>query len=122
MTSLAFILGVLPLVISSGAGAGARHSVGTGVMGGMLAATFLAIFFVPFFFKLIMERRFGEKRGQGVGIAITESDIATRAGLARETVSRGISKLKQEGLISVIKNEIFIDDLDKLADTLGREL
>jgi HAE1 family hydrophobic/amphiphilic exporter-1/multidrug efflux pump len=62
MTSLAFILGVLPLVISSGAGAGARHSVGTGVMGGMLAATFLAIFFVPFFFKLIMGRSFGEKR------------------------------------------------------------
>jgi multidrug efflux pump len=53
---------VLPLAISSGAGAGARHSVGTGVMGGMLAATFLAIFFVPFFFKLIMERRFGEPR------------------------------------------------------------
>ncbi|HRE14075.1 MAG TPA: multidrug efflux RND transporter permease subunit [Usitatibacteraceae bacterium] len=62
MTSLAFILGVLPLVISSGAGAGARNSVGTGVMGGMLAATFLAIFFVPFFFKLIMERKFGEPR------------------------------------------------------------
>jgi multidrug efflux pump len=62
MTSLAFILGVSPLVFSSGAGAGARHSVGTGVMGGMLAATFLAIFFVPFFFKLIMGRRFGESR------------------------------------------------------------
>jgi len=62
MTSLAFILGVSPLAFSSGAGAGARHSVGTGVMGGMLAATFLAIFFVPFFFKLIMERRFGEPR------------------------------------------------------------
>jgi multidrug efflux pump len=62
MTSLAFILGVLPLVLSSGAGAGARHSVGTGVMGGMLAATFLAIFFVPFFFKLIMSRRMGEPR------------------------------------------------------------
>jgi HAE1 family hydrophobic/amphiphilic exporter-1/multidrug efflux pump len=62
MTSLAFILGVLPLVISSGAGAGARHSVGTGVMGGMLAATFLAIFFVPFFYKLIMSRKFGEPR------------------------------------------------------------
>ena len=62
MTSLAFIFGVLPLAISTGAGAGARHSVGTGVMGGMLAATFLAIFFVPFFFKLIMERRFGEPR------------------------------------------------------------
>ena len=62
MTSLSFILGVSPLAFSTGAGAGARHSVGTGVMGGMLAATFLAIFFVPFFFKLIMERRFGEPR------------------------------------------------------------
>jgi HAE1 family hydrophobic/amphiphilic exporter-1/multidrug efflux pump len=62
MTSLAFIFGVLPLAISSGAGASARHAVGTGVMGGMLAATFLAIFFVPFFFKLIMERKLGEPR------------------------------------------------------------
>lgn len=53
MTSLAFILGVLPLALSSGAGAAARQSVGTGVMGGMLAATFLAIFFVPLFFVLI---------------------------------------------------------------------
>ncbi|HOE65851.1 MAG TPA: multidrug efflux RND transporter permease subunit [Candidatus Hydrogenedentes bacterium] len=53
MTSLAFILGVLPLVISEGAGAASRHSIGTGVMGGMLAATFLAIFFVPLFFAII---------------------------------------------------------------------
>lgn len=50
MTSLAFILGVIPLVISTGAGAGARQSVGMGVMGGMLAATFLAVFFVPVFY------------------------------------------------------------------------
>jgi hydrophobe/amphiphile efflux-1 (HAE1) family protein len=57
MTSLAFILGVAPLAFSTGAGAGARVSVGTGVMGGMLAATFLAIFFVPVFFKLIADRR-----------------------------------------------------------------
>ncbi len=62
MTSLAFILGVLPLAISSGAGAGARRAVGTGVMGGMLAATFLAIFFVPLFFRLIAERRLREPR------------------------------------------------------------
>jgi len=62
MTSLAFILGVVPLAFSSGAGAGARQSVGTGVMGGMLAATFLAIFFVPMFFKVITDRRLGEKR------------------------------------------------------------
>ncbi|MFZ3321499.1 MAG: multidrug efflux RND transporter permease subunit [Usitatibacter sp.] len=62
MTSLAFIFGVLPLAISSGAGAAARHAVGTGVMGGMLAATFLAIFFVPFFYKMIMERKLKEPR------------------------------------------------------------
>jgi HAE1 family hydrophobic/amphiphilic exporter-1/multidrug efflux pump len=53
MTSMAFILGVVPLVIASGAGAASRHSIGTGVMGGMLAATFLAIFFVPLFFVLV---------------------------------------------------------------------
>ncbi len=62
MTSLAFILGVLPLAISTGAGAGARQSVGTGVMGGMLAATFLAIFFIPLFFKLVTDRHLVEKR------------------------------------------------------------
>ncbi|HXU41812.1 MAG TPA: multidrug efflux RND transporter permease subunit, partial [Burkholderiales bacterium] len=62
MTSMAFILGVLPLVLSTGAGAGARHSAGTGVLGGMLAATFLAIFFVPMFFKLMTDRHLTEKR------------------------------------------------------------
>ncbi|MFC0226823.1 multidrug efflux RND transporter permease subunit AcrB [Serratia aquatilis] len=60
MTSLAFILGVLPLVISSGAGSGAQNAVGTGVMGGMIAATVLAIFFVPVFF-VVVRRRFGKK-------------------------------------------------------------
>lgn len=53
MTSLAFILGVVPLAFSHGAGAGARTAVGTGVMGGMTAATLLAIFFVPLFYRLI---------------------------------------------------------------------
>ncbi|HZQ74137.1 MAG TPA: multidrug efflux RND transporter permease subunit [Burkholderiales bacterium] len=62
MTSLAFIFGVLPLAISSGAGAGARRSVGTGVMGGMIAATFLAIFFVPMFFKVLATRKLREPR------------------------------------------------------------
>jgi HAE1 family hydrophobic/amphiphilic exporter-1/multidrug efflux pump len=51
MTSLAFILGVFPLVISSGAGAAARRSMGTGVFGGMLASTFIATIFVPMFFS-----------------------------------------------------------------------
>ncbi|TMO70572.1 efflux RND transporter permease subunit [Pseudoalteromonas aurantia] len=62
MTSLAFILGVVPLVLSSGAGAGARHSVGTGVMGGMIAATFLAIFFVPLFFFWLTRHKLTETR------------------------------------------------------------
>ena len=64
MTSMAFILGVVPLAFSSGAGAGARISAGTGVMGGMLAATFLAIFFVPFFFKMITDRKLAEPRSE----------------------------------------------------------
>ena len=54
MTSMAFSLGVVPLAISSGAGAAARVAVGTGVLGGMIAATVLAIFFVPLFFVLIV--------------------------------------------------------------------
>ncbi|HDS5277277.1 TPA: efflux RND transporter permease subunit [Enterobacter hormaechei subsp. steigerwaltii] len=55
MTSMAFILGVLPLTISSGAGAGSQHSIGTAVIGGMISATFLAIFFVPMFYVLVMK-------------------------------------------------------------------
>ncbi len=55
MTSLAFILGVLPMAISAGAGAAARHSIGTGVIGGMLASTFVATLFVPLFFVLIQK-------------------------------------------------------------------
>lgn len=54
MTSFAFILGVLPLVISTGAGSGSQHAVGTGVMGGMISATVLGIFLVPVFFVVIM--------------------------------------------------------------------
>jgi HAE1 family hydrophobic/amphiphilic exporter-1/multidrug efflux pump len=80
MTSLAFILGVTPLAFSSGAGAGARHSAGTGVMGGMLAATFLAIFFIPWFYKLIVDRRLSEPR--------STAEIEEEAKHHRETVLR----------------------------------
>ena len=57
MTSLAFVLGVLPLAVATGAGGAARRSMGTGVEGGMLAATFVATLFVPLFFILLTERR-----------------------------------------------------------------
>jgi multidrug efflux pump len=62
MTSLAFILGVLPLAISSGAGAASRHSIGTGVIGGMLAATFIAVLFIPQFFVWSMRLGDGMRR------------------------------------------------------------
>lgn len=63
MTSLAFILGVMPLAIASGAGSGSQNAIGIGVMGGMFSATFLAIFFVPLFFVVIL-KRFGKKKPQ----------------------------------------------------------
>src|SRR4249919_1228855 len=60
MTSLAFIMGVLPLAISTGAGANARHAIGTGVIGGMLAATFLGLLFIPVFYTIV-RRLLGDK-------------------------------------------------------------
>ena len=60
MTSFAFILGVLPLAISSGAGAGSQNAIGIGVMGGMISATVLAVVFVPVFFVAVM-RLFGHR-------------------------------------------------------------
>ena len=63
MTSLAFILGCVPLAISSGAGSASRHSIGTGVIGGMLAATLLATFLIPMFY-LLVERASERLRGK----------------------------------------------------------
>jgi multidrug efflux pump len=65
MTSIAFVLGVLPLAISTGAGANGRHAIGTGVMGGMIAATVLAIFLVPVFYVVIRRIFPGRGRQQG---------------------------------------------------------
>ena len=53
MTSIAFMCGVLPLAFSSGAGAASRHAIGTGVLGGMFAATVLAVYLVPVFFVVV---------------------------------------------------------------------
>jgi len=73
MTSIAFIVGVLPLAISSGAGAQSRHAIGTGVIGGMVAATVLAVFLVPVFY-LVVSRFFpGHARGRNeTGASATE--------------------------------------------------
>jgi len=62
MTSFAFILGVMPLAIATGAGAGARNSVGTSVAGGMLASTFLSIFFIPVLYVVVRSLAPGSAR------------------------------------------------------------
>ena len=66
MTSLAFGFGVLPLAIASGAGAGAQQAIGTSVLGGMITATFLAIFFIPLFFVIVVQL-FGRKKRRPAG-------------------------------------------------------
>jgi multidrug efflux pump len=75
MTSLAFILGVLPLAIASGAGSASQRAIGTGVIGGMVAGTILAVFFVPIFFVVVRsifkgserQRQFDAQHGHQIG-------------------------------------------------------
>ncbi len=69
MTSLAFILGVLPLVLASGAGSGAQRAIGTGVMSGMITATVLAVFFVPVFFVVVRSLFKGSERQRALAAA-----------------------------------------------------
>ncbi|CAJ0996082.1 multidrug efflux RND transporter permease AcrD [Sodalis praecaptivus] len=73
MTSLAFVFGVLPMASSQGAGSASQHAVGTGVIGGMLSATFLAIFFIPLFYVLI-RRRFPLTPGTPPAVSTTAVD------------------------------------------------
>jgi multidrug efflux pump len=74
MTSFAFILGVLPLMLASGAGAASRHSIGTGVFAGMLFATTIGIFFIPLFFRVI--RGLAERRPRS---ATVPTELAEQA-------------------------------------------
>ncbi|BCL77300.1 multidrug efflux RND transporter permease subunit [Jeongeupia sp. HS-3] len=75
MTSLAFALGVLPMVLNSGAGSGAQNAIGTGVLGGMISATLLAIFFVPLFFVVVHKifDRFTKPKADATPAKLTES-------------------------------------------------
>ena len=75
MTSLAFVLGVAPLVIATGAGAGSRQSMGTGVFGGMILATFIAPIFVPLFFTLLAR----QPKQKEIDEAVREKEAAHRA-------------------------------------------
>ncbi|MFM2066985.1 MAG: hypothetical protein RLZZ584_1894, partial [Pseudomonadota bacterium] len=80
MTSLAFMLGVLPLAIASGAGSASQRAIGTGVMGGVIAATVLAVFFVPIFF-VVVRRLFpgGHVAPHGTSIGSAATDAAAAA-------------------------------------------
>ncbi|MDR5833028.1 efflux RND transporter permease subunit [Caballeronia sp. LZ034LL] len=80
MTSLAFILGTLPLAISNGAGSGSQHAIGTGVIGGMLTATFLAIFMVPMFFVVVRSRFGGDKEDPQAALAHYDQKRRAEAG------------------------------------------
>jgi multidrug efflux pump len=75
MTSLASILGVLSLATSAGAGPASRHSIGTGVIGGMIAATFVAILFVTLFFRLLTPKP-KQPKADAAGTATQHADQA----------------------------------------------
>lgn len=81
MTSMAFVLGVLPLAIATGAGSASRNAIGTGVIGGMLTATFLAPFLIPMFYVVIARKLGHEEEGAKTAPVATD-DAATRPGQA----------------------------------------
>ena len=72
MTSLAFGLGVLPLAIATGAGSGSQHAIGTGVLGGTIAATVLGIFFIPLFYVVIIRLFTGRPRSGGASVSLED--------------------------------------------------
>jgi multidrug efflux pump len=88
MTSLAFILGCVPLAIATGASANSRHSIGTGVIGGMLGATVIAVFFIPMFFYLLesLSERGDKKGGSASGGGAAEGAAPLAGGPGGPTV------------------------------------
>ena len=90
MTSLAFSLGVLPLAIASGAGSASQRAIGTGVMGGILVGTTLAVFFVPAFFVVVRHVFKGSARQRE-----RYAEHAQKAGLSGDTASRILHDAEQ---------------------------
>jgi len=84
MTSLAFILGVLPLMVSKGAGAGAQNALGTAVVGGMVSGTVLAIFFVPLFY-VVVQGLFGRAKAPAVTPSEGGTSTSTSTGTGNGT-------------------------------------
>jgi multidrug efflux pump len=83
MTSLAFVLGVLPLAIATGVGANSRHSIGTGIIGGMLGETTLAMLYVPLFFYIfesLSERLRDRKKGHAAPVEGGEQPLPAPEG------------------------------------------
>jgi multidrug efflux pump len=78
MTSMAFILGVMPLAVSNGAGSASQHAIGTGVIGGMITATFFAIFMIPMFFVVIRSKFSGEKEDPDEAMRLSDALHATK--------------------------------------------
>ena len=93
MTSLAFCLGIFPLVIATGAGAASRHALGTGLIGGMIAASTLALFFVPLFFYIL--ERFSERYLSRIAVFFGAS-IKRAAKKAGERASARVKKIRSK--------------------------
>ena len=85
MTSMAFILGVLPLVLAGGAGSASQRAIGTGVMSGMMAATALSVFFVPIFFVVVRRIFKGSERQRRMYAHEPEPAAAPATGTATES-------------------------------------
>ena len=96
MTSLAFILGVVPLAIASGAGSAAQRAIGTGVLFGMITATVLAVYFVPIFFIVVRSIFGGSKRQQAMYAAHNTQDRKKPWKIAWEFLNRGSKKDKTD--------------------------
>jgi multidrug efflux pump len=92
MTSFAFVLGTLPLAIATGASANSRHSIGTGVIGGTLVATVIAIFFIPMFYwalQTLSARFSGARKGEPASTPEAKGPAAARAAVAVRPAQEG---------------------------------